>query len=390
MFDRFIESHIHVLAGLFPVTLILGPRQCGKTTLAKRLGGGSYFDLERPSDVQVFAPDIEGALRRFPEPLILDEAQRLPELFSVLRSVVDEKREVRGRFILLGSVDPSLKKEVSESLAGRIGIAELTPLLFREIRDIPLSRYWLKGGFPDALLTADQEEWTLWQANYIRTFGERDLARFGSRQSPEQMYRLLAMLAAQQGGLLNASALGRSLGMSYHAVERLLDLFEGHFLIRRLAPYFAHVGKRLTKSPKIYIRDSGLAHHLVGITGEDALHRAPIRGFTWEGLVIEQIIAAESIRMPSTRFYFYRTQTGQEVDLLIDYGQHRLGLEIKCSTTIDADAGKGLRAALQDGVINRAMIVYQGRRSFEGAEGIRVCPAEHLFEAESLSENVLN
>ncbi len=379
MFTRFIASHLHKLARQFPAVMLLGPRQCGKTTLVRAAFDGSYFDLERPSDIQVFAGDMEGALRRFPEPLLLDEAQRLPELFSVLRALIDESRRQNGRFILLGSVDPSLKKEVSESLAGRVGIAELTPLLFRELTGIPMSRYWHRGGFPDALMAADDEAWTIWHTNYIRTFVERDLARFGQQQSPEQMYRLLAMLAGQQGGLLNASMLGRSLGVSYHVINRLLDVFEGHFIVRRLQPYHANISKRLVKAPKLYIRDSGLVHHLLQINSVSSLDRSMIRGLSWEGLVIEQLIALLAIRAPGARAYFYRTATGEEVDLLVDCGMTKIGIEIKCSTTLDKDAGKGLRGALRDGVISGAYILYMGEREFEVENGINVVQAAKVM-----------
>lgn len=356
--------------------MLLGPRQCGKTTLARAAFSGSYFDLEKPSDIQVFSGDVEGALRRFPEPMLLDEAQRVPEIFPVLRALIDEARRKNGRFILLGSVDPALKKEVSESLAGRVGIAELTPLLFKEVRGIPLGRYWHRGGFPDALLASDDEAWNLWQTNYVRTFVERDLARFGSYQSPEQMYRLLAMLAGQQGGMLNASAIGRSLGVSYHVIERLLDLFEGHFIIRRLPPFHANVGKRLVKSPKVYIRDSGLVHHLLQVDSESTLNRSMVRGHSWEGLVMEQIIAFLSVDAPAARAYFYRTRTGEEVDLLLDRGASRIGIEIKCSLTLDQEAGRGLRCALLDGVISKAIILYMGEREFVMKDGIRVLNTE--------------
>lgn len=380
MFERYLTSYVHRLSKQFPAVMVLGPRQCGKTTLVRLAFSGSYFDLEKPSDVQVLAGDVEGALRRFPEPLLLDEAQRLPEVFPVLRALIDEARRSSGRFVLLGSVDPTLRKEVSESLAGRVGIAELTPLLFREIDGISLGRYWHRGGFPDALLASDDEAWNLWQANYVRTFVERDLARFASHQSPEQMYRMLAMLAGQQGGLFNASAIGRALGVSYHVIERLLDLFEGHFIARRLLPFHANVGKRLVKSPKVYVRDSGLVHHLLQVDSEATLNRSLVRGHSWEGLVIEQIIAWLSVETPGARAYFYRTRTGEEVDLLVDRGAERIGIEIKCSMTLDQDAGRGLRGALVDGVISKAIILYMGARDFSIQDSIQVLNAEKALQ----------
>lgn len=363
--------------------LLLGPRQCGKTTLAREWLGGSYFDLEKPSDRQLFAADVEGALRRAPEPLVLDEAQRLPELFSVLRALIDENRRRQGRFFLLGSVDPALKREVSESLAGRIAVVELTPLLLPETRSLPLLHCWHRGGFPDALLAEDDAGWEEWHRNYLRTFVERDLARFGLTQSPEQLHTLLAMLSGQQGGLLNASSLGRSLGVSYHTVERVLHLVEGHFLVRRLLPYHANIGKRLVKSPKLYLRDSGLLHHLAGVGTPAQLDRWAQRGASWEGFVIETLIALETLVRPSSRFWFHRTQTGSEVDLIIDRGQRRLGVEIKLATTVYPDDAAGLQRACLDGVIHSGFVLYGGHRAFPLTERIQALPAEPVLRGET-------
>ena len=382
MFKRLASDSVLKAARRFPAVLLLGPRQCGKTTLARRWLGGSYFDLEKPSDYQLFAADLEGTLRRTPEPLVLDEAQRLPELFSVLRALIDENRRQTGRFFLLGSVDPALKREVSESLAGRIAVVELTPLMPPETPSVPLSRCWHRGGFPDALLAEDDSDWDFWQRNYLRTFVERDLARFGLEQSPEKLHTLLSMLSGQQGGLLNASALGRSLGVSYHTVERALHLVEGHFLVRRLLPYHANIGKRLVKSPKLYLRDSGLLHHLAGITSPAQLDRWAHRGASWEGFVIETLITLETLDRPSSRFWFHRTQTGSEVDLIIDRGQRRLGVEIKVSLTVSPGDVSGLVHAREDGVIHSGVVLYGGHRAFPLTEHIQALPAEPVLRGE--------
>ena len=362
--------------------LILGPRQCGKTTLAEHFLDGEYFDLEKPSDRQVFGGDPELALRRLPEPCLLDEAQALPELFPVLRSLIDEDRKRNGRFFLLGSVNPVLVREISESLAGRVGIVELTPFLFPEIGEGPygdLAALWLRGAFPDAYATADEEAWQLWQENYLRTFVERDLPRQGLALSPVEMRRLLGMLAHNHGGLLNASELGRAMGLSYHTINKYLDVLEGHFLVRRLPPYYANLGKRLVKSPKVYLRDAGMLHHLLGIGSDRGLLESPRRGASWEGFLIEQLIALERLRNPGSQFYFYRTQAGAEVDLIIDRGSTRIGYELKCAMAVGRRDWLNLSNALADGVIHEGQVVYAGDRSYPVAEGLSVEAADKLL-----------
>ena len=214
MISRLAEKLIHELAEQFPVVLILGPRQCGKTTLAKHFLDAEYFDLERPADQDIFLDDIEFALNQFKHPLILDEAQTLPELFPVLRSLVDRNRQLNGRYFLLGSVNPSLIRKISQSLAGRVGIVELTPFLFPELssKTTDLTALWLKGGYPDAFNAANASHWQRWQENYARTLIERDIPAHGGKLSAIQIRRFMGMIANLHGGLLNASDLGRSLG----------------------------------------------------------------------------------------------------------------------------------------------------------------------------------
>jgi len=382
MIDRRATGFIARLAEQFPAVLILGPRQCGKTTLARHFLRGEYFDLEKPSDRQVFAGDAELALRRFPGPCILDEAQVLPELFPVLRSLIDEQRGRTGRFYLLGSVNPTLVRSISESLAGRVGIAELTPFLFAEVAESiggDAARLWLRGGYPDAFLVPDEASWQLWQENYLRAVVERDLARQGVPLSPVEMRRLLAMLAHRHGGLLNASELGRAMGVSYHSIQRCLDVLEGHFLIRRLLPYHANVGKRLVKAPKLYLRDPGVLHHLLGIAGERRLLESPQRGNSWEGFLIEQIAALERLAHPGSQFYFFRTHAGAEVDLVVDRGQERIGYEFKCGASVGLNDWANLRRARDEGIIHAGRVVYLGDREFPVADGILVRPAADLL-----------
>jgi predicted AAA+ superfamily ATPase len=382
MIARSAEAALRRLAEQFPAVLVLGPRQCGKTTLARHFVAGRYFDLEKPSDLQVFTGDIEYALRQLKGPLILDEAQTLPSLFPVLRALIDETRRANGRFFLLGSVSPELVRGISETLAGRVGILELTPFVLGEVagrRGAKLETLWQRGGFPDAFLARNAESWLAWQEAYVRTFIERDVARHQLNLSAADVRRLMTMLAHSHGGVLNYSSLGRSLGYSYHTVQNALDLLEGYFLVRRLAPYHANVGKRLVKSPKAYVRDSGVLHYLLGIRDLDGLVTSPARGNSFEGFMIEQLVAIEKQRHPGSGFFFYRTHTGVEIDLLIDRGQERIGCELKAGVAIEPRDWAHLQAGIEDGVIARGVLVHTGTHDFMASEKIRVAPAAKLL-----------
>ncbi|MGH8208370.1 MAG: ATP-binding protein [Steroidobacteraceae bacterium] len=382
MIPRSAEPALKALAAQFPAVILLGARQCGKTTLVRHFVAARYFDLERPSDLQVFSGAIEYALQNLKEPLILDEAQTLPALFPVLRSVIDEARRKNGRFFLLGSVSPDLLTNISESLAGRVGIIELTPFIYSEVagrRGMKLENLWLRGGYPDALLARDPRSWLAWHESYLRTFIERDIARHQLNLSAAEVRRLLTMLAHSHGGLLNYSTLGRSLGYSYHTIQNLLDLFVGYFLIRRLQPYHANVAKRLVKAPKVYLRDSGILHYLLGIGTADQLLTSPARGNSFEGFMIQQVTALEELRHPGSIFYFYRTHAGAEIDLLIDRGSRRVGFEFKAGVATEASDWKHLQAGIDDGVIHRGCIVYNGTRAFSVSDKISVIPATQVL-----------
>ncbi|MBS0366213.1 MAG: ATP-binding protein [Proteobacteria bacterium] len=382
MIPRDAEPHLKKLATQFPAVLLLGPRQCGKTTLVRHFVDGRYFDLERPSDLQVFSGDAEYALQKLPGPLILDEAQTLPALFPVLRAVIDAARHKNGRFFLLGSVSPDLLQSISESLAGRVGVLELTPFLYPEVagrRGVKLESLWLRGGYPDAFLERHADRWRTWQEAYLRTLVERDIARHQLKLSAAEIRRLLTMLAHSHGGLLNYSSLGRSLGYSYHTIQNIVDLLGGYFLVRQLAPYHTNISKRLVKAPKVYLRDSGVLHYLLGVSTADELLTSPGRGNSFEGFMIQQILALEALRRPGSGCYFFRTHAGTEIDLLIDRGSERIGLEFKAGVATDATDWKHLLSGIADGVIHRGLVVYNGSRAFDPHAKISVVPATQIL-----------
>lgn len=381
MIARLTQAFVTEIAAQFPAVLILGPRQCGKTTLARSFIEGAYYDLERPSDRRVFEGDPELALERLDGPLILDEAQALPELFAVLRSVIDAHRDRVGRFYLLGSVNPTLVRRVSESLAGRVGMVELTPFLYPEVAHelSDLEELWLRGGYPNACLEANAKRRYRWLEQYGQALVQRDLASHGLRTSPPGMRRVLGMLAHVHGGLLNASELGRSLGVSYHTVASYLDILEGHFLVRRLRPWHGNLGKRLVKSPKLYLRDSGFLHHLLGIRTQADLLHSPRRGASWEGFLVEQVMAMERLTREASQFWFYRTQAGAEIDLVVDRGTECIGYEFKCATSATRGDISGMQAALGDGVISRGFVVHAGPNRYPLADRVEAIPAQNLL-----------
>ncbi len=361
MFDRLAAPLLHAAAKKFPVVAILGARQVGKTTLARAaFPEFTYLDLEDPRTAERFRDDPRFVLDQVGDGgLILDEAQAVPGIFAALRGAVDARRAANGRFVLLGSAQPALVRGVAESLAGRVASFDLDPLTASEslTGDDPRDwrTLWLKGGFPDAL-RGDFRAW--WDA-YLRMLLERDLPQYGVAADPLFMRRLLTMLAHQHGGLFNASTLGASLGVSYHVIQRYLDVFESVFLVRRLAPWFRNIGKRLTKSPKIYLRDTGLLHHLLNISTVEDLAAHPSRGASWEGFVIEDVLRRERVAHPTSLPWFWRTAAGAEVDLLIDRGGEKIALEIKAGRGGDARALYSLRESMPDIEAQRAWIVDQ-------------------------------
>ncbi len=415
MFDRALVPVLHAAAAEFPVVLLLGARQVGKTTLARAaFEGHVYRDLEDPRTADRFRSDARFELEAGAA-FILDEAQAVPQVFSALRGAVDAQRSRMGRFVVLGSAQPALVRGVSESLAGRAAVFELDPLTAAEAAQgrapentlgahavgdsisnsvansvansiaksiakprAPPQGYswqqlWLKGGFPDALRGSSRR----WWESYLRLLLERDLPQYGVRADPVFMRRLLTMLAHQHGGLLNASALGGSLGVSHHTLLRHLDVLEAIYLLRRLPPYFRNVGKRLTKSPKVYVRDSGLLHHLLNISSAEELANHPARGASWEGFVIEDVLRREKLSHPASQAYFWRTAAGAEIDLVLDRGHERIALEMKAGRGDNARAVRTLREAMPDVQATRGWIVDQA----PGIEGVSEHIARAHFEA---------
>lgn len=349
MIIRKVQNHIHDLLGYFPAVGIIGPRQVGKTTLVKQLmtqikQPSVYLDLEYPGDLSKLNDPVLFLEQNQDYCILINEVQRMPELFPVLRSLIDQNRSA-GRFILLGSVSPEIIRSSSESLAGRIAYVQLTPFNFLEVQDIStLNLHWFRGGFPEALLAPDDNLSKTWLQQFVMTYIERDLPMLGFPGTPQVANRLWQMLAHYNGNLLNASNFSKALGISVPTSLKYIDFFENAFLVRRLQPWEFNAKKRLVKSPKIYIRDTGLLHHLAGIKDFNSLMGNILIGSSWEGYVIEQIA---QILPDDYGVYFYRTQAGAEADLVIVRGIKPICcIEIKFTSR--PSVSKGLMNVISD------------------------------------------
>lgn len=349
MITRSIESRFVESLAFFPSVALLGPRQVGKTTLVRGLMDrlekpARYFDLESPSDYGRFQNDRGLLLENLQhETLILDEIHRLPDLFPQIRGLIDRHREP-GRFVFLGSASYDLLKNTSESLAGRIEYLEMTPFLLRELPNAAVERHWFRGGFPQSYLAPSDGLQQRWFNSFMTTYIEKDLPQLGMTAAPALMSRLLTMMGHWQGQLMNYSTIANSLAIAKSTVVNYVDFLERALLVRRLQPFFINVGKRLTKSPKLYIRDSGMLHHLLRLPDYPALLGHPVAGGSWEGYVIEQVLSLLPWQqMP----YFYRTADGAELDLIVVSGlEVKVAIEIKLSNA--PSLSRGITTALQD------------------------------------------
>jgi len=313
----------------FPAAAILGPRQCGKTTLARRLGG-RYFDLEQQG-VQVLLDAQWDELVAGRDLIVLDEVQQAPDVFPRLRGAIDADRKRCGRFLLLGSVSPALMQNVSQSLAGRLAVVHLSPFILPELKTGRMDDLWLLGGYPEGGIL-DNTMFGPWQESYLGMLIQRDLPAWGLPAKPQTTDRLVRMLAALHSQTLNASQLGSSLSLDSKTVQSYCDYLEGAFLIRRLQPYFTNIKKRLIKSAKIFWRDSGLLHSIMGVHDIEQLFSQPWVGHSWEGFVIEQTLATLASVGKSVRPFFFRTSDGYELDLVLDWGVERWAVEIKLTS----------------------------------------------------------
>lgn len=365
----------------FPIVALLGSRQVGKTTLANAFAAElseekvAFYDLERAADEAALSSNPEHILSQHEGLVIIDEVQRLPRLFETLRPVVDRPKR-QARFLLLGSASWDLVRGVSESLAGRIHFIDVGGFSLGEVGSHLQNELWLTGGFPRAFLAKDEERWQRWMDNFSRTFLERDIPMLASRVAPQALNRFWRMLAHFHGQTWNAAELARSMDVSPTAVNHYRDLLVGTFMLRSLPPWYENLGKRLVKSPKVYLRDSGILHYLLGITNANGLHSHPRYGASWEGFAIEQILLMHGQR----EAYFYATQRGAELDLLLLRRGKRWGFEFKCSDA--PKTTKSMRTTSEDLKLEHLWVVYPGETKYPLTEGITALPLVNIGDIE--------
>ena len=375
------KEHVDAILELlraFPAVAILGPRQIGKTTLARQVarqyrGPRHRLDLENPADLNRLLEDPVLVLNELEGLVVIDEVQRRPELFPVLRVLAD-RRPRRARFLILGSASPALIKQSSESLAGRITYYGLGGLGLQELGFHRLDRRWLRGGFPEAWLARTNGGATLWLESFIRTFLERDLPELGMRVAGPTMRRFWTMLAHWHGQVWNGSEFGRSFGVADTTVRRYLDMLTGALVIRQLQPWHENIKKRQVKAPRIYVRDTGILHALLGIGDLTSLNSHPKSGASWEGLLLETVI--EQLGLSEERAFFWSVHSGAELDLLVTRGRSRIGIEIKRTTA--PKVTRSMRTAAEDLDLAETVVIHAGAESYRLARNIRAVAARRL------------
>lgn len=362
--------------------VLLGPRQVGKTTLALEIAGqrpSVYLDLERDADRRVLTePDLY-LDEQVGKLVILDEVQQMPDLFKTLRGQIDMRRRKgarTGQFLLLGSASNVLLHQSAESLAGRVRYIEMSPLLLDEVGEDRMNDLWLRGGFPDSFQADSDQNSLTWREDFLRTYLERDIPALGPRIPAATLRRFWTMLAHAQGGLLNASALAEGLGVSGQTVGRYLDLLVDLMLVRRLQPWHENAGKRVVKSPKVFVRDSGLVHALLGLGSLESVLGHPVVGGSWEGFSIETLIAAAPV---GTEHFFYRTAAGAELDLVLRLpGNAIWAIEIKRTTA--PKVSRGFHLSVDDIKADRKILVYAGEQDVPAGDGLRAMPLATAVE----------
>ena len=378
MIERSLLSQILVSLSTYPVVAILGSRQVGKTTLAKAvkdtaMSGTVYLDLELPSDWNKLS-DPELYLRQYDKTLvIIDEIQRMPALFPLLRALVDQNR-IAGRFMILGSASPDLIRSASESLAGRIIYHELRPFSIGESGTDQVSGLWLRGGYPGSYLAADDDESFVWRESYIRTYLEMDIPQLGIRIPSSQLRRFWTMLAHSHGQLWNANKIAGSLGVSAPTARHYLDILEDTFVVRQVQPYYANLKKRLIKSPRVYVQDSGLLHTLLRIRTFDDLQAHPSLGSSWEGFVTAQIV---SLLAGKSEVFFYRTSAGAEIDLLF-FDNKNVPVAIEVKYSLSPRPGRGFWNAFEDLSCKKGFVVYPGDEMYPLGKNVFTLPIKEL------------
>lgn len=357
------------------VVMLIGPRQCGKTTLARQFVPAdslNYFDLEDPvSLIRLDQPMT--ALQGLTGVVVIDEVQRRPDLFPVLRVLCD-RTPLPARFLILGSASPEMLRQSSETLAGRVEIIRMSGFSMAEVGIDAQMRHWLRGGFPLSFLAASEEDSLVWRKNFIQTFLERDLPQLGVSIPPAGMFRFWNMLAHYHGQVWNAAEAARALDVSESTTRRYLDLLEGAFMVRQLRPWFENLGKRQVKSPKIYFRDTGILHQMLGIHSERDLWIHPKSGSSWEGYVLEEVVKA----LDPDEVYFWATHSGAELDFLLFKDGQRIGIECK---RMDApQLTRSMRIAVEDLALDQLRVIYPGNRPYPLAERVIVTPLHRLVQ----------